>query len=269
MDQFPAEQIPCGINREDLKILSAPFDEKTVGVKVQSLSRDKTKAMLVVYLQHTDVYTRLEVVDPDWQAVITESNWWPEHKIFTVRMRITVKGTSRENVGEGEDMKSATSDALKRAAMLFGCGRYLYDSETVWVPYDENRDKYRSFTFADYKSALRKDQAPLPTSTPPPPLVRPAGSPLPRPAAPTSPGPVSTVPQDPSIDPGDVVMPIGSKKGERISNLTKEECESASAWMESKTKESEKPMPKNWLAFMTAVDRYFYNDNPSEEDLPY
>ena len=61
-----------------------------------------------------------------------------------VRIRMTLKGVSRENVGEGGDPKAAYSDALKRAAMLFGVGRYLYDSPTVWADYNESRDRFRA-----------------------------------------------------------------------------------------------------------------------------
>lgn len=150
---------------EDVKTLSAPFDKATISVKVQSLSKDRTKAMLVCYLQHTDVYSRLEKVDPAWSAEITNESYKGD-SIF-IRVRLTLRGVSRENVGEGQDAKSATSDAIKRAAMLFGVGRYLYDSETVWVPYNEQTDRFKSFTFEDYSSALRPKQAHLPTAPDP------------------------------------------------------------------------------------------------------
>jgi len=160
------------LNNDDVTKLSAKFDEQTLGVKVQSLSRSKDKAMLVCYLQHTDVASRLDSVDPAWSAIITDERMVGE--TATVRMRITLKGVLRENIGEGSDPKSAVSDALKRTAMLFGVGRYLYDSETVWVPYNEAQDKYRQFTIEDYKRALR----PVPAATPQ------ASLPKPVPAAP-------------------------------------------------------------------------------------
>jgi hypothetical protein len=150
------------LTQADIQILSAPFDEKTIGVKVQSTSRDKTKALLVAYLQHTDVYARIEKVDPAWTAEVTAEEWKGEYCF--VRVRMTIKGVSRENSGEGETPKSATSDAFKRAAMLFGVGRYLYDSETVWVPYNDSTDRYKTYTMADYKRGLKPGQDPLPTT---------------------------------------------------------------------------------------------------------
>jgi hypothetical protein len=138
-----------GLTRDDLEILKAPFSKDRLGVKVQSVNKDRTRAMLVLYLQHTDVQDRLEQVDPAWTSeVLSETR---EGDTVYVRSRMTVKGVSRENVGEGGDPKAAYSDALKRCAMLFGIGRYLYDSETVWVDYNESRDRYKQWAVEDYE----------------------------------------------------------------------------------------------------------------------
>lgn len=141
------------LNVDDLKLLTAKFQDESLGVKVQSVTKAKDKALLVLYIQHTDAYARIEQVDPAWSCmVLREENGadWT-----TVRMRMTVKGVSRENTGEGQDLKSAYSDALKRCAMLFGVGRYLYASESVWVPYNEKEDYYRKWTMADYQRSSR------------------------------------------------------------------------------------------------------------------
>lgn len=151
------------LTAKDLDTLSAPFDENTIGVKVQSFSKDKSKASLVCYVQHTDVYKRIEQVDPAWSSEITHETVVGDE--CYVRAKITIKGVSRENTGDGPDFKSATSDALKRAAMLFGVGRYLYDSETVWVPYDDQRDRFRAWTYSDHKKALRQGQEATPTAS--------------------------------------------------------------------------------------------------------
>lgn len=142
---------------DDLKILRAPFDEKTLGVKIQSTSKDKTKCMLVCYLQHTDVQERLEQVDPAWSCETLNQERIGD--TVYVRMKMTLKGVSRENVGEGWDTKAAHSDAVKRCAMLFGVGRYLYDAPTVWSPYNESTDKFKTFTYADYQKCLKKGEA--------------------------------------------------------------------------------------------------------------
>jgi hypothetical protein len=151
--QTLAPQSP-GLTHQDLQILRAPFPKQSLGVKVQSTNKDRSRAMLVLYLGHTDVQDRLEQVDPSWTSEVLAE----DHRGDTVyvRIRMTVKGVSRENVGEGGDPKAAYSDALKRAAMLFGIGRYLYDSVTVWTEYNESRDRYRTWTIEDYESALSR-----------------------------------------------------------------------------------------------------------------
>lgn len=141
---------------EDLKILQAPFDEKTLGIKVQALSKNKDRAMLVCYLQHTDVAARLDAVDPCWSARITSEGRDGENCV--VRMQLSLKGVVREGIGDGQDAKSAASDALKRTAMLFGVGRYLYDADTPWVAYNDATDRFKVWAYAEYKAALRPGQ---------------------------------------------------------------------------------------------------------------
>lgn len=148
---------PNALTHEDLKILRAPFSKESLGVKVQNLSKDRTRAMLVLYLQHTDVQNRLEEVDPAWTTqVLTEDRIGDT---VYVRIRMALKEVTRENVGEGADPKSAYSDALKRCAMLFGVGRYLYDSPIVWISYDESRDRFKQWTIQDYEKALKGEVA--------------------------------------------------------------------------------------------------------------
>lgn len=142
------------LTKEHLDKLKAPFDDSVIGVKVQSFSKNRDRAMLVLYLQHTDVMNRLEQVDPAWRAHVVGV----EHvkDVVYVRMSLNLLGSNRENVGEGDDYKSAYSDALKRCAMLFGVGRYLYDQEHVWVPYNEQHDKYKIWAIEEYTKSLRK-----------------------------------------------------------------------------------------------------------------
>jgi hypothetical protein len=155
------------LTREDLQILKAPFPKDSLGVKVQSTSKDRTRALLVLYLQHTDVQDRLEMVDPAWTSEVIH-----EERVgdtVYVRIRMVVKGVSRENVGEGNDPKAAYSDALKRAAMLFGIGRYLYDSPTVWADYNESRDRFRQWSIQDYEKAAKGQYVtPTPAAAPAP-----------------------------------------------------------------------------------------------------
>lgn len=153
-DAVSSNGISSHLSGEDLKVLKSAFPKNRLGVKVQVLNRDRTRAMLVLYLQHTDVQDRLEQVDPAWSCeVIHEER---SGDTVYVRSRMTLKGVTRENVGEGNDPKAAYSDALKRCAMLFGVGRYLYDAPTVWASYDESKDRYRQWSAEDYEAAIKQ-----------------------------------------------------------------------------------------------------------------
>lgn len=181
------------LTAEDIRILSQPFPREAVGVLVISTNKDKTRAQLVQYLQHTDVYQRVEEVDRNWSFKVLSEQFIGT--TCSVRGRMTVKGTSRENYGEGGDPKSAASDCLKRCAMLFGVGRYLYDAPRVWVDYDERNDKYREWTMADYEAGLKRVTARLEPSSEPAPRPTPSRQPspirlveTPTPAAPARPG---------------------------------------------------------------------------------
>jgi hypothetical protein len=161
METVPSSFV-VGLTKENLQSLKAPFAREKLRVKVQSLNKEKTRAGLVVYLQHTVVQDRLDEVDPSWSVRVIRERWLGE--AFYVQMRMTLKGISRENIGEGKDPKSAYSDALKRCAMLFGIGRYLYHSAIVWVEYDQSKSNFKNWSIEDYERA-HKNPSGLPSSS--------------------------------------------------------------------------------------------------------
>ena len=82
------------------------------------------------YITEEAISNRLDDVDPSWSLEILNQAIRDNQAIVTVRL--TVKGVSRDGVGMAvimekgaEPEKSAATDALKRAARLFGIGRYL------------------------------------------------------------------------------------------------------------------------------------------------
>lgn len=63
---------------------------------------------------------------------------------LVVKGQLTVAGLTRCDLGEAGDgeaasPKGAASDALKRCAVHFGIGRYLYELPKTWVAWDESR----------------------------------------------------------------------------------------------------------------------------------
>jgi hypothetical protein len=130
------------LDKEILEILSRPFDPKDVEVKVQAVSKDRTRAQVVAYVDARTVLDRLdEAVGPggwsDTYDVLTNSTDDRGQRLVEVKCTLTVLGVSKEDVGEGDSLKAAFSDALKRAAVKFGVGRYLYRLPKMWADIDE------------------------------------------------------------------------------------------------------------------------------------
>lgn len=124
--------------------LQAPFSAHLVHWKPGALSRSKDRALLMAFIDARAVQDRLDAVCPDdWHFDAQEV---PSAKVPTVRGTLTVLGVSRTDFGEGDpttgagdSFKAACSDALKRCAVHFGIGRYLYDLPKVWVEWDEQK----------------------------------------------------------------------------------------------------------------------------------
>lgn len=117
--------------------LSAPFPPEAIHWRAQTLTNDGSKALALAYLDARDVMDRLdEVCGPaGWQSSITET---PSGRVLCKlelwdgeRWIAKTDGAGSTAV-EGE--KGGISDALKRAAVLWGIGRYLYDLGNVWAP---------------------------------------------------------------------------------------------------------------------------------------
>jgi hypothetical protein len=130
------------LNREILETLSRPFDPREVEVKIQAVNRDRTRAQVVAYVDARTVLDRLdEAVGPtgwsDSYEVLTNGTDNEGGRLVEVKCTLTVLGVSKEDVGEGDSLKAAFSDALKRAAVKFGVGRYLYRLPKVWADLDE------------------------------------------------------------------------------------------------------------------------------------
>lgn len=116
--------------------LAALFPPDRISWRVGSTNRDKTKGMALAYLDARDVQDRLnDVCGVNWQCEHIVSNAGTK-----VTCRIGVKFGDewvwRSN-GAGETDyeadKGSYSDSFKRAAVLFGVGRYLYDLSAPWV----------------------------------------------------------------------------------------------------------------------------------------
>lgn len=132
---------------EIIKRLHEPFNAKEIEWKIQVTSQDKKRGMAVAYMDARAVQKRLdEVVGAfNWKNVY--SLWHDNSQICGIsifnddRSEWITKFDGAEN-SDIEPIKGGLSDSFKRAATVWGIGRYLYDIEGVWV---EIEPKGKSF----------------------------------------------------------------------------------------------------------------------------
>lgn len=119
----------------DFDKLKAPFDPKKISWRVGARTSDKTKGIALAYIDARDVMERLD-------QVCGPENWQDRYEFHGARsvcyLSIRTGGewvTKADGAGDSdvEAEKGAISDALKRAAVKWGIGRYLYDLENTWV----------------------------------------------------------------------------------------------------------------------------------------
>ncbi len=131
--------------KEKWQALLAPFAPGQVKIKVQGRSKDRSKGFIVPYVEGNAIRERLD-------AVVGFQHWTATYtpilsEVPSVKCRLILGPTgadgageleiTKENIGTGEDHKNACTDSLKRAAMEFGIGRYLWECPQVWIDLDD------------------------------------------------------------------------------------------------------------------------------------
>ncbi len=120
----------------DLKMLFAEFPREAISWRAQTLTKDGSKALALAYIDARDVMDRLD-------DVCGSENWQDRYEFHGSRticyLSIKIDGewiTKADGAGDSdvEAEKGAISDALKRAAVKWGIGRYLYSIVSPWVP---------------------------------------------------------------------------------------------------------------------------------------
>jgi hypothetical protein len=129
--------------------LAAPFAASAIRWKPQCIKANR--ALAIAYLDARLVEDRLDAVfgPGGWQDAYTVL---PSGDVVcTLRVRIDGEWIVKSDVGgqseqqdEGDRVKAAFSDALKRAAVKLGVGRYLYRLGGQWVDYDEKAKRFKT-----------------------------------------------------------------------------------------------------------------------------
>lgn len=123
----------------DFAALAAPFAPACVSWRVGSTTSDKTKGMALAFINSRDVQDRLD-------EVCGPGNWQDRYEFHGPRticyLSLRIDGewvTKADGAGDSdvESEKGAISDALKRAAVKWGVGRYLYHLPSPWVEVEQ------------------------------------------------------------------------------------------------------------------------------------
>jgi hypothetical protein len=129
--------------------LAQPFDPRQLKWKPGAVSGNR--ALALCYVDARTVMDRLD-------EALGPFGWKDDYEIQadgSVLCRLSIRvsgewitkvdvGGQSEQPDEGDRCKAAFSDALKRAAVKFGIGRYLYRLPNQWVDYDPQRKQFKS-----------------------------------------------------------------------------------------------------------------------------
>jgi len=131
------------------RALAAPFDASEIKFKPQAVKGNRALA-----LAYVDVRAIMDRLD---RAVGVE-NWQDHYQLLPdnsvmcqLQIRIGNRWITKADVGGpseqpngGDRLKAAFSDALKRAAVKFGIGRYLYRLPQQWTDYEPQKRQFSS-----------------------------------------------------------------------------------------------------------------------------
>lgn len=141
-----------------MEALKAPFKPEDVDFRAIQWNRECTSALAFAYIDSRAVMDRLdEVFGMNWslETTFVESKETPGQVNVQAEISICPTGSighiRRSGFGSGsvlvrdggsvtnDPIKSAESDAIKRAGMAFGIGRYLYSLPHIWIAWDGDK----------------------------------------------------------------------------------------------------------------------------------
>ncbi|MCF7815273.1 MAG: hypothetical protein K9M95_11775 [Candidatus Cloacimonetes bacterium] len=115
--------------------LKAPFPAEDIEFRIAAVSGDQKRIKLYPYLTSRAIMDRLD-------KILGIENWSDEYELLAsgvtcrLTLRINESSITKQDAASFTDieaLKGAFSDALKRAAVKFGIGRYLYKTPAFYV----------------------------------------------------------------------------------------------------------------------------------------
>jgi len=167
------------MSQDIIQLLGAPFPFEEVEAKIQVNSGDKKSGLAVFYLDSRAIQNRLD-------KAVGALNWSNSFSTWQENAQICGISIYNQSIGEWvtkhdgadnskiEAIKGGLTDAFKRAAVLWGIGRYLYQIDGVWVEIEQRgnssiiKENQKGKLKATYDAAVKKifgNTATQPTST--------------------------------------------------------------------------------------------------------
>ncbi|OWK47484.1 putative DNA-binding protein Erf [Fimbriiglobus ruber] len=144
-------EVATGSSRQGVKTLTAalaaPFDAREVKFKPQMVKGNRALAL---------AYVDCRVIQDRLDEVLGVEGWQDEYELLPdgsvackLQLALGDRWVTKMDVGSpseqpdgGDRLKAAFSDALKRAAVKFGVGRYLYRLQAQWADYDPVKKQF-------------------------------------------------------------------------------------------------------------------------------
>lgn len=156
------------MNHEDIiKRLREPFAFKDVEWKIQVTTQDKVRGMAVAYIDSRAIQNRLDEIIGAFSWKNTFSPWHNNAQICGLSVYDCERGdwVTKYDGAENTDIepiKGGLSDSFKRAACVWGIGRYLYELGGIWVEVEPRgkstviKDNQYAKLEAEYNRAVNK-----------------------------------------------------------------------------------------------------------------
>ncbi|WP_234882294.1 Rad52/Rad22 family DNA repair protein [Bacillus mycoides] len=130
--------------KEIMEKLREPFSERELEWRVLNVytSGNTKKAIVCPYVTARAIQNRLDDVVGICSWKVSYDEWASNSVKCTLSLRINGEWISKEDGSDNTDIESTKggfSSALKRAAVLFGIGRYLYYIENLHVTLSDHK----------------------------------------------------------------------------------------------------------------------------------
>jgi hypothetical protein len=116
--------------------LQQPFKLEELEFRIGATTKDKSKCIPLVYVTNRAIQNRLDdIFGPfGWRNEYKE---WKGGQLCGISILHEGEWITKWDGAEDsqiESLKGGLSDSMKRCAVQWGIGRYLYNSENIWVP---------------------------------------------------------------------------------------------------------------------------------------